>query len=147
MKRWLGVLCAFCVLAAAPLHAANIVDLNTADRAQLESVRGIGPHMADVILKERNRGGVFASADDFAARVPGIGPKRAENLRAAGLRIGTSASVGSAKRARGSEKNAAPLAAAQANTHMQKPTEATTKSPAASTTTSSNSAPAAPARP
>lgn len=73
--------------------AVPSVDVNTADRAQLESISGIGPHMAEMILKERSRGGAFASPEDLASRVPGIGTKRAQKLRAAGLQVGSSPAV------------------------------------------------------
>lgn len=71
---------------AAPL--AHAVDLNQANAQQLEGVRGIGPRMAEIIIKERERGGKFESLTDLAERVRGIGPKKAQALQEAGLQVG-----------------------------------------------------------
>jgi competence protein ComEA len=68
--------------------AAQAVDVNAATQAQLESVRGIGPKTAQVILEERARGGRFESFEDLAERVKGIGPKKAVSLQASGLTVG-----------------------------------------------------------
>lgn len=65
------------------------VDLNSATVAQLQGVRGIGPKTAQIIHQERERGGRYTSFEDLSDRVRGIGPKRADTLRAAGLTIGT----------------------------------------------------------
>ncbi|QEI05459.1 helix-hairpin-helix domain-containing protein [Pigmentiphaga aceris] len=73
--------------AASPALA---VDVNTATLSDLETVRGIGPKTAESILQERQKGGAFKSFDDFSGRVRGIGTKRAEKLREAGLTVGTS---------------------------------------------------------
>lgn len=71
-------------LAAPQAHA---VDLNQANAQQLEGVRGIGPRMAEIIIKERERGGKFESLNDLAERVRGIGPKKAQALQEAGLQV------------------------------------------------------------
>jgi len=71
---------------AAPL--AHAVDVNQANVQQLEGVRGIGPRMAEIIVKERERGGKFESLNDLAERVRGIGPKKAQALQEAGLQVG-----------------------------------------------------------
>lgn len=68
--------------------AAHAVDANTATIAQLEAVRGIGPRTAAAIVQERGRGGPFTSFDNLAARVRGLGGKRLQSLRAAGLSVG-----------------------------------------------------------
>ena len=72
--------------------SAHAVDVNQANPQQLEGVRGIGPRMAEIIVKERERGGKFESLNDLAERVRGIGPKRAQALQEAGLQIGGAAS-------------------------------------------------------
>ena len=71
---------------APPAHA---VDINQATAAQLEGVRGIGPRTAEIIVRERDRGGSFESLDDLTERVRGIGQKKAQALQAAGLTVGT----------------------------------------------------------
>jgi competence protein ComEA len=67
---------------------AYAVDANAATQAQLESVRGIGPKTAQIIIEERVRGGKYESFDDLSERVKGIGPKKAATLQAAGLTVG-----------------------------------------------------------
>lgn len=67
---------------------AGAVDANQATAAQLESVRGIGPRTAEIIVRERERGGDFESLEDLSERVRGIGQKKAQALQAAGLTVG-----------------------------------------------------------
>jgi len=66
---------------------AVAVDLNTATAAQLQTLNGIGPKTAELIIAERERGGQFVSLQDLADRVRGIGPKRLESLQAAGATV------------------------------------------------------------
>lgn len=60
--------------------ATGPVDINTADPAALEQVKGIGPSKANAIVKYRTENGPFGSVDDLV-RVPGIGEKSLETLR------------------------------------------------------------------
>lgn len=60
------------------------VDVNKADAAALDSVKGIGPAMSKVILDERSKG-EFKDWADLQKRVKGMGDKRAMKLSAAGL--------------------------------------------------------------
>jgi len=69
---------------AGPAAAA---DANSASRAELESVPGIGPAMAGRILDEREKR-PFAGWGDLRRRVKGIGGTRAAALSAQGLRVG-----------------------------------------------------------
>jgi len=73
------------LLLAAP--AAFAVDVNTATPEQLQTVRGIGPKTAQIIIAERDRGGRYQSIADLTERVKGIGPKRAAAMQAAGLSV------------------------------------------------------------
>ena len=50
------------------------VDLNTADQATLDGLKGIGPVKAKAIADERAKNGPFKNLDDVQARVKGIGP-------------------------------------------------------------------------
>ena len=70
-------------LALIPLAsiAGEAVDINTADAATLEQVKGIGPARASAIVQFRTENGPFASVDDLV-RVPGIGERSVEQLRA-----------------------------------------------------------------
>ena len=67
--------------------ASAATDVNQATRAQLESVRGVGPGLALRILDERKRG-AFKDWADFVARVPGVGAGNAAKFSAAGLTVG-----------------------------------------------------------
>ncbi len=63
------------------------VELNTAKRKDLETVKEIGPRMSEAIVYERKRGGEFKDWNDFVARVKGVGAKSAAQMSADGLVI------------------------------------------------------------
>ena len=67
--------------------AAAAVDVNSANRAQLEQLRGIGPPLAEKILVEREKG-AFKDWADLIARVRGIRDAKARQLSQAGLTVG-----------------------------------------------------------
>jgi competence protein ComEA len=94
---------------------AVAVEVNTADQAALETVKGIGPVHAKAIIDERTKNGPFKDADDLAARVTGIGPKSVKNLEAAGLTINGSTKPPSAT---ASAKSAATAASKPAQSSM-----------------------------
>jgi comEA protein len=56
------------------------VNLNTATAQQLELLPGIGPALAQRIIEERARRGLFKSVDDLD-KVKGIGPRTLAKLR------------------------------------------------------------------
>lgn len=58
-----------------------LVNLNTADATQLDSLPGVGPATAAKIVADRAANGPFKSPDDLG-RVPGIGPKKLDQLKA-----------------------------------------------------------------
>lgn len=58
----------------------EIVHLNTATAAELETLPGIGPSLANDILAYREANGPFATVEGIMD-VPGIGPAKFENLR------------------------------------------------------------------
>lgn len=128
MLKKLVMLCVAVVLSLSAGFAAA-VEVNTADQAALESVKGIGPVHAKAILDERAKNGPFKNADDLAARVKGLGQKSVENLEAAGLTVnGSSAPPTGAKT---STKSGSP-----AGTKMAPATAAaTTAAPATPATT------------
>ena len=64
----------------AQLAAARQIDINTADRAQLECLPGVGPALAAQIVDDREAHGPFGAPEDLT-RVKGIGPKTYESLR------------------------------------------------------------------
>lgn len=67
---------------------AVALDLNQASRSQLLAVKGIGVKTADRILSARSQG-AFVSMKDFAARVPGFGPRKRQALREQNVTVST----------------------------------------------------------
>ena len=55
------------------LSAAQAVNINTAGKAELMSVRGIGEKRAEAIIAYRDKNGPFKSVEDLES-VQGIGP-------------------------------------------------------------------------
>jgi competence protein ComEA len=68
------------------MAGAAAQEINTATRAQLEALNGIGVTMADRILAERARA-PFTGWPDFERRVKGMRGARAERLRAQGATV------------------------------------------------------------
>jgi competence protein ComEA len=56
------------------------VNLNSADAAALDALPGIGPSTAAKIVADREANGPFQTPDDLG-RVPGIGPKKLDQLK------------------------------------------------------------------
>lgn len=65
---------------AAGVGADGRVNLNTADRAALETLPGVGPALAERIIAWREANGGFRSVDDLL-EVSGIGEKTLEGMR------------------------------------------------------------------
>lgn len=86
MRKLLGglLLSLFCAV-----QAWAAVDLNKANQAELESVKGIGPKKAKAIIDHRDKNGPFKSVDDLA-KVKGFGKASVDKVR-------TELSVGEAK--------------------------------------------------
>lgn len=79
------IACAALALLALGARAAP-VDANTATRAELEQITGIGPAVAARILDERHKR-PFDDWRDLIGRVGGIGEGSAAKLSAAGLTV------------------------------------------------------------
>jgi len=62
-------------------EAVGRVDVNTASAAQMQVLPRIGPKTAERIVQFRRDNGPFATLDELR-RVPGIGPRTVEGLRA-----------------------------------------------------------------
>lgn len=62
------------------------VDINQADAAELDSIRGIGPAMSSKILDARKSGN-FKDWDDLIARVKGVGQGNAVRFSGQGLTV------------------------------------------------------------
>lgn len=68
------------VLASGANDVAGLVNINTASVAELQTLSGIGPSMAQSIIDERSKNGPFASVDDLM-RVSGIGEKKLAKIK------------------------------------------------------------------
>jgi competence protein ComEA len=77
---------ALAALAASTGFAFAQVDVNKADAAALDGVKGVGPSMSKAIIDERSKG-EFKDWADFQKRVKGVGEKRAAKLSQAGLQV------------------------------------------------------------
>jgi competence protein ComEA len=77
---------AVAALVASTGFAFAQVDINKADAAALDSVKGVGPSMSKAILEERGKG-EFKDWADFQKRVKGVGDKKAAKLSEAGLQV------------------------------------------------------------
>ena len=61
------------------VSASRVLDLNQADRAQLMTLPGIGPALANRILSYRDANGSFSSVAELL-NIDGIGEERLEAL-------------------------------------------------------------------
>ena len=59
---------------------SNPLNINTATAKELEVLPGVGPKIAERIVKYRKDNGPFSSVDDLT-KVKGIGPKKLEKMR------------------------------------------------------------------
>ena len=82
------------------------VDVNKADAASLDTIKGIGPAKSKAILEERSKGGEFKDWADFEKRVKGIGDKNAVKLSEAGLQVNGKSKDGAAAKPAKAEKPA-----------------------------------------
>lgn len=78
---------------AAVSMAFAAVDVNKADQAALDSIKGIGPSMSRTILEERKKGN-FKDWNDLQTRVKGIGDKSSDKFSNAGLTVNGQAKPG-----------------------------------------------------
>lgn len=81
------ILLSFALMLATSGIAFAQVDVNKADQAALDGVKGIGPKMSKAILDERKKGGEFKDWTDLEGRVKGVGEKNAVKLSDAGLTV------------------------------------------------------------
>jgi competence protein ComEA len=86
---------AFAALAVSGSMAFAQVDVNKADVAALDGVKGVGPSMSKAILDERAKG-EFKDWPDLQTRVKGLGDKKAAKLSQSGLVVNGKAKEGAA---------------------------------------------------
>lgn len=60
--------------------ASDLVNINTANASELQTLSGIGPSMTQSIIDERTQNGPFTSIDDLM-RVSGIGEKKFAKIK------------------------------------------------------------------
>jgi competence protein ComEA len=126
MLKKLLMLCVALMLSVGAAFAA--VDVNTADQAALEAVKGLGPVKSKAIIDERTKNGPYKDADDLATRVKGLGTKSVTNLEAEGLTVGGSSAPPSGKPA------ARPSTSSGKSSTAPAATTATTAAPAPAST-------------
>jgi competence protein ComEA len=68
-------------IGATRLSVIDLVDINTANQAELETLPGIGPVLAADIIAYRETEGDFITIEDLQ-KVPGIGPATFEKIQA-----------------------------------------------------------------
>lgn len=70
------------VLLCLPLlaHAADTININAADKEQLQAMEGVGEARAAAIIEYRQQNGEFDSVDELT-EVSGIGPATLDNNR------------------------------------------------------------------
>ncbi len=109
----------FAALTALACQAFAAVDVNKANQAELETVKGIGPALSTKILDAR-KSAAFKDWGDFVDRVSGVGPGNAARFSQAGLTVGDQPYAGGA---------AAPKATAAGTTNT--PTDKPARKPRA----------------
>ena len=117
LKKLVLLLAAFVLAMSASL--AGAVEVNTADQAALQALKGIGPVKSKAIIDERTKNGPFKNADDLARRVTGLGPKSVAKLEAEGLTIGGSSAPPTGAAAKSEKPVAPPTAPAAAQAPMK----------------------------
>ncbi|HKB58771.1 MAG TPA: helix-hairpin-helix domain-containing protein [Gallionellaceae bacterium] len=114
MKKLLLALFAFFAFSFGAFAAVN---LNTATKEELDTVKGIGPVKAQAIIDYRKQHGPFKSVDDLK-NVRGFGGKTVAKMRG-GLTVNGASST-HAQPAQAGSKQAAPANAGQAGQDGQK---------------------------
>ncbi len=95
------------LLALASAVAMAAVDVNQADQAELESVRGVGPALSGKLMDARKQA-AFKDWNDLIDRVNGVGPGSAARLSAAGLTVNGEAYAAAPKAPKAGTPAAAP---------------------------------------
>ena len=116
---------AIAVLVASTGLAFAQVDVNKADAAALDGVKGVGPSMSKAIMDERSKG-EFKDWADFQKRVKGVGEKKAAKLSEAGLQVNGKAKEGAMASTKAEPKTAKTAKTAAPKDSKAKPAEAKT---------------------
>jgi competence protein ComEA len=113
------ILMAFVAFFAA-MNFAFAADANSASKAELEAIKGIGPAIADRIIAERKNGN-FKDVKDLETRVKGIGEENVKKMTAAGLTVGGAKAAAPKAEAKADAKKDAPKAEAKADAKKDAP--------------------------
>ena len=62
------------------LNTGTQININTADKNELDSLPGVGPALAERIMEYRQTNGTFNDLEELK-KVPGIGPSKFEKLK------------------------------------------------------------------
>ncbi len=116
------------------------VDVNKADQATLDGVKGIGPKISKSIIDERQKGGAFKDWADLETRVKGIGEKSAAKLSQAGLVVNGQAKADAPAVAPKASAKAASKSADKATAKAPASAPAAATAPAAAPTASATAA-------
>jgi competence protein ComEA len=114
------LLLAVATLVASMGFAFAQVDVNKADAAALDSVKGVGPAMSKTIIDERTKAGPFKDWADFQKRVKGVADKRATQLSKAGLQVNGQSKEGAPMTATAPKGDKADMKAAKADMKAEK---------------------------
>jgi competence protein ComEA len=117
MKKIVLALVAF----FAALNFALAADANSASKAELEAIKGIGPAIADRIIEERKSGGNFKDMKDLEVRVKGVGEENVKKMAAAGLTVGGGKAAAPKAETKADAKKDAPKAEAKADAKKDAP--------------------------
>ncbi len=135
------ILMAFAMLCLMLGNAFAAVDLNTADQAALDSVKGVGAVKSKAILEERSKNGPFKDWADFEKRVKGFGAKSTDTLSKNGITVNGQAKPSAASAAPAKASTPAPAAApAKASTPAPATAPAKASAPASATASAAASA-------
>lgn len=124
------LLLAVATLVATMGFAFAQVDVNKADAAALDSIKGIGPAKSKQILDERTKGGDFKDWADFQKRVKGIGDKSSAKLSVAGLQVNGQSKPGADMAKPGADTKATKAAKPAAGAKAAAPAPAPAAAPA-----------------
>ena len=94
------------LIVAVSFAVAAVVDVNKADQAGLDGIKGIGPSLSKAILAERAKG-EFKDWADLQSRVKGIGEKNSVKFSAEGLVVNGQPKTGVAPKESANPKAAA----------------------------------------
>ncbi|UAW63684.1 helix-hairpin-helix domain-containing protein [Mycoavidus sp. HKI] len=90
LKNLLFIVSVLALTSTIVIHPAYAgVDVNSANAATLQSIKGINSVKAETIVKERDQHGAYKDAADLAARVKGLGQRSVAKFQQEGLMIGT----------------------------------------------------------